>query len=217
MNPTHPPRARAFTLIEIVIAITIFSVIMMAIMTCWKVIINGTQTGEAAAAAAQRARTSMRAIEDALNNMEVIKSNTNFYSFVADTQKGRFAKLSFTARLPSSFLFSGYFGDNIVRRVIFDVEKGPNDRADLVMTQYPALAVLDEQNPPKSITLARDVSLFQLDFWSTTENDWLSEFIPNNEVPPMIRITLGIGHSANDPTTPFDVISRVVAPAVQAH
>jgi len=210
-------RRRGFTLIEIVIAVTIFSVIMLGIMRCWKVIINGTQTGQAAAAAAQRARTSMRAIEDSLSNAEVSKQNVRFLSFLADTEKGRFAKLSFSARLPSTFLFAGYFGDNVLRRVIFEVQKGADDHANLVMTQYPILAVIDDQNPPKSIVLAKDVSMFQLDFWSPKDNDWMTEFLPSNEVPPMIRVTLGVGHAANDATVPYDVISRVIAMPVKAH
>ena len=104
-----------------------------------------------------------------------------------------------------------------MRRVVFDVQKGPDNRDDLILTQYPILAVTSEQNPPKSITLARDVSAFVLEFWSPTEQDYLSEFLPTNDMPPMIRITLAIGHSANDASIPFDVIQRVVAPPVLAH
>jgi prepilin-type N-terminal cleavage/methylation domain-containing protein len=212
------PRSRAFTLFEILVAITVFSIVMMGMMATWKCIINGTQTGQAAAAAAQRARISIKTIEDALNNAEVSKANTNFYSFVSDTTSQKnFASLSFTARLPASFLGSGYFGDNIVRRVTFDVEKGTQDRQDLVMTQWPVLAVPSPQYPPKSITLAEDVVFFGLEFWSPTDADWHQEFGLIDEVPPMIRITLGIGRTSADPSIPYDVISRVVAMPVQAH
>ena len=218
MKLPGPTRPRAFTLLEIVIAMTVFSMVMVSVMACWKCIIVGTETGRAAAAAAQRARTSMRAIEDALNNAEIIKGpNIQYYAFIADTSQPKFASLSFAARLPASFLYSGYFGEDVMRRVVFDVQKAPDNRDDLILTQYPILAVTSEQNPPKSITLARDVSAFVLEFWSPTEQDYLSEFLPTNDMPPMIRITLAIGHSANDASIPFDVIQRVVAPPVLAH
>jgi hypothetical protein len=207
---------RAFTLIEIVIAVTVFATIMIGIMACWKCIINGTQTGEAAAAAAQRARISMKSIEDALNNSEISQANIQYYSFVADTSQ-KFASLSMAARLPANFLGSGYYGDNVMRRVTFDVEKGENGSADLVMTQYPLLAKVNEQNPPKMITLAHDVTMFELDFWSPKDGDWMTEFLFTNEFPPMIRVTLGIGHSGRDGTIPYDLISRVIPMPILAH
>jgi hypothetical protein len=211
------PSPCAFTLVEIMVAVTLFMMVMISIMACWKVIISGTQTGETAAAMAQRARTSMRAVEDSLNNLEISVTNIRYYSFVADTSNPQFAALSFSARLPQSFLGSSYFGDNVMRRVIFDVEKGANDKLNLVMTQYPLLAIPNDRFPPKSIVLARDVSAFVLEFWSPKEDDWLSDFLKTNEVPPMIRITLGTGHSPRDANLPFEVIQRIVVPPVLAH
>lgn len=214
--PAHS-RPRAFTLVEIMVAITMFMLMMGSIMACWKAIVSGTETGERAAAMAQRARNSMKAVEDSLNNLEISTPNIRYYSFVADTTDPQFASLSFAARLPASFLGSDYFGDNVMRRVMFDVEKGADDKLNLVMTQYPLLAIPSDQYPPKSITLARDVSAFVLEFWSPKDDDWLSEFLKTNEVPPMIRITLGTGHSARDPRIPFEVIQRVVVPPTLAH
>ncbi len=214
--PAHT-RARAFTLVEILVALFLFMLMMGSIMACWKAIVSGTQTGERAAAMAQRARTSMRAVEDSLNNLEISTPNIRYYSFIADTSDAQFASLSFSARLPASFLGSDYFGDQVMRRVIFDVEKGAGNQLNLVMTQYPLLAIPSDQYPPKSITLARDVSAFVLEFWSPKDEDWLSEFLKTNEVPPMIRITLGTGHSPQDARLPFEVIQRVVVPPVLAH
>ena len=217
VNPNFGARSRAFTLVEIMVAIAIFMLMMGSILACWKSIVIGTQTGETAAAMAQRARASMRAVEDSLNNLEVSAENIRYYLFNADTTTDpQFASLSFTARLPSSFLGSDYFGDAVMRRVSFHVEPGAGDKLNLVMSQYPVLAITN-QYPPKSIVLARDVSAFVLEFWSPTEQDWLSEFHRSNEVPPMIRITLGTGHMAHDPKIPFEVISRVVAPPTRAH
>ena len=220
VNPHSGARPRAFTMVEIMVAIAIFMVMMGSIMACWKVIISGTQVGERAAAMAQRARASMRAIEDSLNNLEIVSDPNaiRYYAFIADTSEAQFASLSFSARLPSSFIGSDYFGDAVMRRVIFDVQKDAGGRLNLVLTQYPLLAIPSRQYPPKSIILARDVSAFVLEFWSPKDDDWLSDFLVTNEVPPMIRITLGTGHMPHNPTIPFEVVSRVVVPpATSAH
>ena len=219
MKLPAPNRPRAFTLVEIMIAITMFMLMMGSIMACWKVVVSGTHTAQTAAAMAQRARTTMRALEDSLNNLQISQANIKYYAFIADSTDPRFASLSFAARLPASFLGSDYFGDLVVRRVIFDVEKDAEerDKLNLVMTQYPLLAIPSDQYPPKSIILARDVSDFVLEFWSPKENDWMTEFVKSNEVPPMIRITLGTGHTARDASIPFEVIQRVVVPPTKAH
>jgi type II secretory pathway pseudopilin PulG len=222
MKPPNPPFApcrRAFTLVEIMVAITLFMLMMGSIMACWKSILSGARVGEAAAAAAQRARTSMRAVEDSLNNLEISAKNIRYYAFIADTSEPQFASVSFAARLPASFLGSDYFGDAVMRRVTFDVEKDAinQNQLNLVMTQYPLLAIPNDDFPPKSIVLARDVSAFVLEFWSPKDDDWMTEFLKTNEVPPMIRITIGTGHSARDTRMPVEIISRVVVPNTLAH
>ena len=199
-----------------VLAFTIFSLIMISVIACWKAVINGKITAETAAAAAQRARIGIKTVEEALSCAEISTRNIQFYSFLNDTS-GKFASLSVAARLPSAFPGSGLFGDNVVRRVSFDVEAGDDDQNNLVMNQWPLLEALDQVNTPYPITLARDVNVFMLEFWSPPDNDWVVSFDPTNQFPPLIRVTLGVGHSAQHPDVPFDVIVRTIAMPSVAH
>jgi hypothetical protein len=199
------------------VAITLLMLVMGSIFACWKVILSGTRVGQSVAAAAQRSRASMRAVEDSLNNIEISKANLRYYYFLADTSEPQFASVSFAARLPTSFLGSDYYGDRVLRRVTFDVERDAEQNLNLVMTQYPLLDIPSDQNPPKSIILARDVSAFVLEFWSPKDDDWMTDFDLTNEVPPMIRVTLGTGHSAQDSRMPLEIISRIVVPTTVAH
>ncbi len=211
-------RARAhlaFTLIEVMLAMMIFSLVMISIIACWRAVISGKMTAEAAAAAAQRARIGMKTVEEALASAEISTKNLQYYSFINDTS-GKFASLSLAARLPSSFPGSGLFGDNVMRRVSFDVI-ATNDENDLVMNQWPLLEALDDVNTPYPITLARDVNVFMLEFWSPPDNDWVVSFDPTNKFPPVIRVTLGVGHSVDHPDVPFDVIVRTVSMPSVAH
>jgi hypothetical protein len=208
---------RAFTLVEVVLAITLFSLIMISVVACWKAIINGKITAEQAAAAAQRARIGMKTVEDALSSAEISAVNIQFYSFLNDTS-GKFASLSLAARLPAAFPGSGLFGDNVMRRVTFDVEADANNQQNnLVMYQSPLLEALDQANTPYPITLARDVSVFMLEFWSPEDNDWVVSFDPTNKFPLAVRVTLGVGHSAQHPDAPYDVIVRTINMPAVAH
>jgi hypothetical protein len=206
---------QAFTLIEVVLALTLFSLIMISVVACWKAIINGKITAEAAAAAAQRARIGMKTVEDALTCAEISAANIGFYEFLNDTS-GKYASFSVAARLPAAFPGSGLFGDLAMRRVSIDVETTNNEN-DLVMNQWPLLEALDQANTPYPITLARDVNVFMLEFWSPQDNDWVVSWDDTNKFPLAIRVTLGVGHSAQHPDAPYDVIVRTVSMPAVAH
>jgi prepilin-type N-terminal cleavage/methylation domain-containing protein len=206
---------RAFTLIEVMVSIAIFMLIMGSVIACWKCIINGQFVAEDAAAAAQRARVGIKTIEDALSTAEISTANIQYYAFLTDTT-GKFASLSLAARLPGEFPGSGLFGDNVMRRVTFDVENKDGTNC-LVMNQSPLLEALDDVNTPYPITLARDVNIFMLEFWSDKDKDWVVSFDPTNQFPPMVRVSLGVGHSAQHPEVPYDLIVRTVAMTIAPH
>ncbi len=204
----------AFTIIEVMVSMAVFMLIMGSVIGCWKCILSGQNAAEGAAAAAQRARIGIKTVEEALATGEISQPNIDFYAFLTDTS-GKFASLSLAARMPADFPGSGLFGDNVMRRITFDVENvdGTNN---LVMNQSPLLEALDERNTPYPITLARDVSQFMLEFWSTQDGDWVVSWDPTNAFPPMVRITLGVGHAPHS-DAPYDLITRVVAMPSSAH
>jgi hypothetical protein len=216
---THRSRSRdgaAFTLLEVCVAITVFTFIMISVLGCWRCIVQGKMIAEDAAAAAQRARTGIKTVVESLTCTELDTKNLQFYAFESDTSS-KFAALSLAARLPADFPGSGLFGDNVMRRVTFEVVNDAGGKANLVMKQSPLLAVLDDQNTPYPITLARDVNVFMLEFWSTQNNEWEVSWDVTNALPPMVRVTLGCGHSANNPDVPYNLICRTVAMPCTAH
>ena len=203
-------RAVAFTLLEIVISITVFTFIMISVLGCWKCIVTGKMISEDAAAAAQRSRIGIKTVVEALTCAQLSSQNIQFYRFETDTT-GKFAALSLAARLPGDFPGSGLYGDIVLRRVTFAVEKDTDGKENLIMNQSPLMAVLDDQNTPYPITLARDVNVFMLEFWSVQNSEWEVSWIPTNQLPPMVRVTLGCGHPADNPDVPYNLICRTVA------
>lgn len=202
---------RAFTLLEIMIAMTIFTVVLIAIYSSWEAIVRGSKTGLNAAAAAQRSRIAMRAIEDALLTTQIYTENSDYYSFIADTSDPKLAWLSLTAQLPANFPGSGLFGDLTVRRVTFSVEPDEDGSKKLIMTQMPYLLVTNADVSAYPITLAKDVSLFVLEFWDPQLNDWTDELVTTNQIPKMVRVSLGVGHATAQSSQPIEVTSRIIA------
>ena len=201
----------AFTIIEVMIALFIFALIMTAIYTTWMGIVKGTKSGLRAAAEAQRARVTMRALEDAFMTVVMYNENMKHYWFVTDTS-GDFGSVSMVSRLPGSFPGVARYGEQRVRRVSFYTKPGDGGGQELIMTQVPTLLATNNTGAePYSLVLARDVSLFKLEFWDLQKNDWADEWLYTNALPRMVRVTLGLGKAAGSYAKPDDVVTRVVA------
>lgn len=203
----------AFTLLELLVAISLFTLVLVSIFQCWKLIANGSKIGLESAASAQRARTGIMTIQAALETAQMALGSLDYYKFEADTS-GKFAALAFTARLPDNFPGSSLFGDNSTRRMTFDVERGEDGKNNLIMRQWPYLV---KEETHYEIVLARDVSVFNIEFWSDKEKDWVKDFVETNQIPKVMRVALGIGYSARDWNRPQQLVTRVVAPAATPH
>jgi prepilin-type N-terminal cleavage/methylation domain-containing protein len=206
----------AFTMIELMVAMAVFALIMGGVIAVWKCIIRGVEVAETSAAACQRARIGMKTIETALSVVEISRANIQYYAFLTDTSS-KFAAMSFAGRMPASFPGSGYYGDEVMRRVTFDVEEGPDHVNNLMLTQTPLLAAGFEKESPYQMVLARDVSAFFLEFWSIKDNDWEQSWDDTNTIPPLIRVTLGVGHVEGEQNTSFSLITREIAPPAVPH
>lgn len=209
-------RGSAFTLVEIMMAIGIFGMIMVAIYASWSSILRGTRIAQDAAIEAQRARIAMRCVEDAFVSAQLYVENAKHYAFFADTTKD-FAFVSLAARLPQSFPGSGYFGGQNVRRVEFSIEASSDGVNQLMMRQRPVLiATNSAQDLSYSLPLAPDVNLFTLEFWEANRGEWVKDWFLTNQLPKMVRVTLGFGRANQHFSRPREIFTRDVALAAMA-
>jgi type II secretion system protein J len=177
-----------FTLIEILMALGIFGLVLMAIYASWTAILKASKSGLEAAAQAQRERIAIHTIEEALTASRSFAADLQHYGFVGEN--GSEAVLSFVARLPKSFPRSGKFGDLDVRRVTFAVESGRDAQRELVLRQSPILMEFDQDEKEHPLVLAKNVKELLLEFWDTTKGDWMEEWNQTNSLPKMMKVTL---------------------------
>jgi type II secretory pathway pseudopilin PulG len=199
----------AFTIVEVMLAIGIFAMVMTAIYSIWVAILKGSKAGLKAAAEVQRSRIAMRTLEDAFLTTEMFLANMNLYLFIADTS-GEMATVSLAGRLPESFPGVGRYGDQVVRRVSFYTQPGKDGTFDLIMTQAPILANTNAGWEPYTLTLSRDVTLFQLEFYDAQKGEWLDEWRYTNQLPKLVKIALGLGKSSHG-GGPYDLVTSLVA------
>jgi len=217
---------RAFTLIEIMVALVIFSLLAASVYSTWLVLLRTSGVAQDAAARIQRERIAVRTIEDSLTCIQSFQGSIQYYSFILQNsdQSGDEPELSFVARLPDIFPRNGRFDSNL-RRLTFTVEPDPDDSTekDLMLRQNELLKPMDPDEQANPLVLARNVKNFVVECWDTNALDWVQEWDNTNAVPPLIRVTLTLlnGKNSSDPT---QTINREIAPpaimvpaAVQTH
>jgi hypothetical protein len=191
------------------LAIGIFAMVLTAIYATWITILKGSRAGLKAAAEVQRSRIAMRTLEDAFNTAHMFSANIKHYLFFADTS-GDFAAVSMAARLPASFPGVGRYGDQIVRRVSFYTQPGADGMQELWMTQAPLLLITNQGVEPYSLMLAKDVTLFSLQFFDVQTSEWLEEWAFTNKMPALVKIDLGLGRKSSGGSEPYDLVSSLV-------
>jgi prepilin-type N-terminal cleavage/methylation domain-containing protein len=216
MNFARPSRRRAFTLVEIMVAIVIFSIVIAAIYSTWTLILRASQVGQNTAAQAQRQRIALRTIEDSLTCVQSFQASMNYYVFLV--QNGDQPELSFTARLPDIFPRNAKFFDpNLgqffyLRRLTFTVEPGPGAEKDLVLRQNPVLMNPDPDEQQTPLVLARNVRKFTVECWDINTTDWVDEWDATNTIPPVLRISLVLGgNNEVGGTAPDVAVTRLIA------
>lgn len=211
-------RGSGFTLIEILVALAIFTLVVTALYAGWTTLIRASKTALEVAAQTQRQRVAIRTIEEALTAARSFAADLSHYGFVAEN--GDQATLSFVARLPKSFPRSGRFGDLDVRRVAFSLEAGPNSTRQLVLRQTPILMDFDQDEQNHPIVLARNVRALVLEFWDPRTGDWLQEWTQTNTLPKLVRVTLRFAavdsrqRVVSSPATEEEVTRVVAIPSV---
>ncbi len=199
----------AFTLIEVLVATFVFAIVLASLFGTWRVIARSTEKALSLTSEAQRTRLALQSIDSAMGAAQLFQANAPLYAFLADTS-GSYAAISFVATLPDSFPGSGYFGGQRLRRVTLQVEPGEEGGNDLVMRQNAVLAPPDVEIDSHPLVLARDVSLFQLEFWDRQANEFVVEWLRTNQIPMAVRLTLGLGTSGRYGSKPASIVSRTI-------
>jgi type II secretion system protein J len=211
LRPSHR-NSRAFTLVEILVAIGIFSMVLAAIYSTWTAILRSSKVGLEAAAAVQRARIAGRTIEETLGSVQSFALNQPYYAFVSEN--GSEAMLSFVSRLSPSFPRSGKFAGLDVRRVTFSVEQGKEGGHDLVLRQTPILMEMDKDEKNYPLVLARNVKEFKTEFWDARLQDWIDEWKQTNQIPVLVKVTLKLADNAFSSQVRQQVTRLVSLPSV---
>ena len=202
---SRTPRRIAFTLIEVMVAMAVFSLVMLSLYSTWRILSQSTEAALRLTARAQRSRIAIQSLESALMGAQLFQANAPLYSFLVDTS-GSYAAISMASMVSEGFPGSGYFNGERLRRITFTVE---ND-GDLVLRQNSLLAPAEGEFETHPLVLAREVSAFQLEFWDIQRAEYVPEWLATNRLPQVVRMTVGIGQAGRFSKQPLQRITRVI-------
>ena len=184
-------RERAFTLIEIMVALAIFMMVIAAIYATWALVTRASQVGLSAAAQAQRQRVALHTIEDALMCLQSFQASPQYYPFHVPNDGD--PSLYFTSRVPAGFPRNGKFERFNLRQVRFSLEADSDGQKSLVLRQTPVLMEMDEGETKNPLVLLRNVKTFAVECWDTNQLDWVTEWENTNSIPPILRVGIVFG------------------------
>jgi prepilin-type N-terminal cleavage/methylation domain-containing protein len=212
-------KCAGFTLIEIMVAIAIFTLVIAAVYSAWMALLRSTKVAEDVASQAQRQRVTLRTIEDSLMAIQSFQASPQYYSFVLEN--GQSPTLSFTARVPDVFPRNGKFVSPIsgkefnLRRLTYSLEAGSDGEKNLVLRQNPVLQDMDKDERQYPLVLARNVQKFTVECWDTNKLDWADEWNDTNAIPPLLRVQLVLGSTMAAGSTPEVQLTRLLSPPSQ--
>ena len=204
-------RRSAFTLIEVMVAVLILGMVLASLYGTWRIILTSTEAALRITARAQRARMATATVEQALLSAMLSQNNIKLYSFFGGNS-GSFSDISFVAALGDSFPGGGIFGEERVRRVEFLVQPGDRSGNDLVLRQHSIFDLPEKVGNPYPIVLAHDVTVFQFDYWDNRQRKFIDEWTGGhtNELPQVVRLTMGFGSVGRFAQRPAEVVTRVI-------
>ena len=182
----------AFTLVEAIVSVAVFSIVLAMVYGVFFSLARSTVAGAEATVEIQRQRIALKTIEDSLSGLVYYEQSKEQYSFLADTTIFDYPSISFVSRVPPDFLGNKEFGSQRLRRIEFTVEDDEVLGRSLVMYQEALMQPVNTQDirEPKRWVLGPNLDTFFFVFWSTINNEWVSEWTETNSVPSRLKFEL---------------------------
>jgi general secretion pathway protein J len=180
-----------FTLLEIMLAVTILAIVVTAVYGIWSVSLHAWRRGEDAAAMFQRQRIVLEGLNELTKSAVYFGSDPSTYRLFGrhDETEGdliSFVTASDALLPPSEMAIAG------MRRVTIWLAKDQLDRPLLAVANTPALEIDDAPHPPPHV-FSTDVSGFSVRYWRASTSEWRDDWQEENTMPDAVEFTVTFG------------------------
>lgn len=201
---------QGFTLLELLVALTIMSVAMTVVVATFLVTLRGYQRGNELIDGLHHGDFVMEQLISTLRSMAYFKNAPGKYGFwLEDESNGPYPtdKISFVTS-GSAFLPQGSHYHNGLHRLKIGIEENDNKEFAVTVTAFPHLFDPKEWEEEEPWQISAQVKGLDLRTYNMQEQEWEDEWENTNAIPSLVEVTLYM-----DPLEPGEdpiSISRVV-------
>lgn len=207
MNHTGQHRRAAFSLLEVMLAVTLLALVVTAVAATWNAALRGWKRSSGLADSLQRERVLMNTLGELVQAVVFYRSEGGLYDMVGQSNDRTGDSISFVTAsdvlLPPADALAG-----AMRRVTISLEQDEAHRYYLAIRNQPALGVTDTAEPVPPRILSADVSGFKVRYFHPRTKVWQDNWEEKNLIPAVVEFTLTIG--GDDPRVPATVATRTM-------
>ena len=201
--------ARAgFTLVEVVLAITILSLVIVGVYGVWSASLKAWRRGGDATEVFQRQRVVMETLGQLAQSAVYFASSPDLYAIIGVKHPGLGDSVSFVTA-SDAFLPPSEATDVGMRRVTISMEQDEYRRTYLAIVNQPALGVTDDSKQEvQAHVVSMDVSGFFVRYLDPRDGAWYDKWQEANLIPSAMEFTVVFGQPGDQ--IPSVTVTRAV-------
>src|ERR1035441_5356496 len=209
MQPHRQNSARAgFTLVEVLLAVTILSLVMVGVYGIWSASLKAWKRGGEATEVFQRQRVVMETLTQLAQSAVYFASAPNLYAVIGVKNPGLGDSVSFVTA-SDGFLPPSEANDVGMRRVIISLEQDEYRRTYLAIVNQTALSVKDDSKQElQAHVISMDVSGFFVRYLDPRDGAWYDKWEDVNVIPAAMEFTVVFGQPGDQ--IPLVTVTRAI-------
>ena len=201
----------AFTLVEILAALAILSLVIIGVYALWSGSLRGWRRGTEATEVFQRQRVVMESLAQLAQSAVYFSSSPTLYAIIGVKNPGLGDSVSFVTA-SDAFLPPSEATDAGMRRVIISLERDEYRRTYLAIVNQPALSVSgDSKQELQAHVLSMDVSGFFVRYLDPRDAAWYDKWEEVTLIPAAMEFTVVFGQPG-DQIPPVTVTRAIDLP-----
>jgi len=197
-----------FTLVEVLLAVTILSLVMVGVYGIWSASLKAWKRGGEATEVFQRQRVVMETLTQLAQSAVYFGASPELYAIIGAKNPGLGDSVSFVTA-SDAFLPPSEGNDIGMRRVIISLERDDYQRTYLAIVNQPALSVKDSSKQElQAHVVSMDVSGFFVRYLDPRDGDWYEKWEDPNVIPSAMEFTVVFGQPGDQ--IPSVTVTRAI-------
>lgn len=205
---------RGFTLLELLLAVTVLGLIITSVYRTWSTSLNGWRRATAVSDESQRERVVMDVLAELTKSAVYFTSTRDLYQFrgtavaTSGSNTVSFVTASDALLPPGETTVAGF------RRVTIALHRDENRQTYLGVESAPALQSEDAEAPVVRV-VSTEVTGFAARYRNPRDGTWADEWSDGNSVPNAVEYTVAFG-GADGVAAPITITRAIDLPAALA-